>query len=395
MTAHAVQLAHAVATAVPTAPVRRRQVLMNPGPVVTDDRVRTALAGPDLCHREPEFAELMTRVRHKATLVSGGGPDHTSVVLTGSGTGAVEAAIASVVPADGGILVLDNGHYGERLHDIAAVHGIRVRRLEFGWGVPVGLAAVERALADDPALTHVGVVHHETSTGMLNDLPAITAAAHRHGRQVIVDAVSSVGAEHVDLAGDGIDWLVGSANKCLEGMPGLGFVCARRESFAALADRPRRTYYLDLHRHFKAQELALAPAFTPGIPAFYAFDRALDLALAEGVRARGERYRGLAERLRAGLSALGLRILLAPEHRAAGLTAVRLPEGLPYRALHAVFKDEGFVIYTAQEQLAAHHFRLSTMGRMTEEDVDRFLSVLAGALAGVAAAAAPAGEQAS
>ncbi|MFE2164459.1 2-aminoethylphosphonate aminotransferase [Streptomyces sp. NPDC059447] len=368
----------------PAAP--RRQVLMNPGPVITDDRVRAALAGPDLCHREPEFAELMTRVRRKATEVSGGGAEHTSVVLTGSGTGAVEAAIASVVPADGGILVLDNGHYGERLHDIAVVHGIRVRRLEFGWGVPVDPAVVEEALAADPALTHVGVVHHETSTGMLNDLSAIAGAAHRHGRRVIVDAVSSVGAEHVDLAGDGIDWLVGSANKCLEGMPGLGFVVARRDAFAALAELPRRTYYLDLHRHFKAQELAVAPAFTPGIPAFYAFDLALDLALAEGVRARGERYRGLAERLRSGLDALGLDILLAPEHRAAGLTAIRLPEGLTYRALHAALKAEGFVIYTAQEQLAADHFRLSTMGDMTEQDVVRFLAVLAPVLAEAAAA---------
>nr|AGZ94596.1 2-aminoethylphosphonate:pyruvate aminotransferase [Streptomyces sp. XY66] len=221
-----------------TAPRPERLVLMNPGPVITDDRVRAALAGPDMCHREPEFSDLLTRVRHKTTLAAGGDGRHTSVVLTGSGTAAVEAAVSSAVPHGGGLLVIDNGHYGERFRHIADAHGIRAHRLELGWATPVDLDAVDRALAADPGLTHVGVVHHETSSGMLNDVAAVTRIAHAHGREVVVDAVSSIGAERISLAADGVDWLAGSANKCLEGAPGLGFVSAARTSFEALAGHP-------------------------------------------------------------------------------------------------------------------------------------------------------------
>ncbi|MFF1837835.1 pyridoxal-phosphate-dependent aminotransferase family protein [Streptomyces sp. NPDC058231] len=353
-----------------------RLVLMNPGPVMTDGRVRDALGGPDLCHREPEFSELLARVRHRTTLVAGGDDRHTSVVLTGSGTSAVEAAISSAVPADGGLLAVDNGHYGERFSHIARAHGIRSHRLELGWGNPADPAAVDRALSGRPGLTHVGLVHHETSSGMLNDVAALTEVAHSHGCEVIVDAVSSIGAERIGLAEDGIDWLAGSANKCLEGAPGLGFVSASRTAFEALAGAPRRSYSLDLHRHYLAQEKAQAPAFTPGVPAFYAFDTALSLAVAEGWEARNLRYRGLARQLRDGLEELGLEILLPPEQRAAGLTAVRIPGGWSYSELHEGLRAHGFVIYAAQEQLARDYFRLSTMGCMTEGDIGRFLLVL-------------------
>ncbi len=221
------------------------------------------------------------------------------------------------------------------------------------------------------------MVQHETSTGMLNDVAAVARIAHEHGRELIVDAVSSVGAELVSLSGDGVDWLCGSANKCLEGAPGLAFVSAGRRAFEQLADRPKRTYYLDLHRHYTAQEKSGLPAFTPGIPACYAFDAALDLALAEGREGRHARYAALAERLRAGLEALGLELLLPPGQRAVGLTALRLPAGTGYEELHRGLRDAGFVIYRAQERLAADHWRLSTMGRITVADIDRFLSVLA------------------
>lgn len=353
-----------------------RVVLMNPGPVNTDEAVRTALGGPDMCHREPEFGALMSRVRRKVTTLCGGGDGHTCVVLTGSGTSALEAAIASAPAARGGLLVVDNGHYGKRMYEVASVHGIRCRRLELGWGTPISMGPVEQALAAEPDLTHVAVVQHETSTGMLNDVAGVAAVARRHGRATIVDAISSVGAESLDIARDGIDWLVGTANKCLEGMPGLSFVCASRPDFDRLSAHPPRVYSLDLNRHYQAQEKAQAPAFTPAVPLFYAFEAALDLALAEGVAARGERYRRLAGRLRAGLAELGLQTLLAPEQQAASLTAVRRPAAVPYRRLHETLKRDGFVIYAAQDQLSSDFFRLSTMGAMDERDIDAFLAAL-------------------
>jgi 2-aminoethylphosphonate-pyruvate transaminase len=357
-------------------PGPRQFVLMNPGPVNVDAAVREALGRPDLCHREPEFRALMSRVRRKVTLTCGGGPEHGSVVLSGSGTAALEAAITSAVPHDGGLLVVDNGHYGRRIADIAALHGIRSRRLDMGWGTPVDLDLLDQTCAGDLSLSHVAVVHHETSTGMLNDVAAVAAVTRAHRCRVVVDAISSVGAEDLDVARDRIDWLVGTANKCLEGMPGLSFVCATHADFVGLSIQRPRTYYLDLHRHYQAQEKAEVPAFTPAVPLFYAFEAALDLALAEGVAPRRARYWALAERLREGLTELGLRLLLAPEERAVSLTAVALPDGVSYESVHRAMKSHGFVIYAAQEQLAQGYFRLSTMGTMDRHDIDRFLVAL-------------------
>ncbi len=366
-------------TSEPAAPPADRLVLLNPGPVNVHDRVRAALAAPDMCHREPEAAQLMTRVRTKVTQVSGGDDSYTGVLLAGSGTAALEAVFSSVVPPDGRILILDNGHYGERLYRIVTVHGVDCRRMEFGWTRPIDLAAVDRALAEDPGITHVGMVHHETSTGMLNPLREVGEIVARHGRSLAVDAISSLGSERLDVRADRIDWCVGTANKCLEGLPGVSFVCARREALEALADVPPRSFYLDLHGHYHSQEYLHAPLFTPALQVMTAFEEALDLVLAEGVTARGERYAAHAGRLRAGMAALGLEFLLPPEHRANSVTNVRLPAGVGYEALHDALKAEGYVIYATQQQLDGV-FRVANMGQLTERDVEGFLGALDRAL---------------
>jgi 2-aminoethylphosphonate-pyruvate transaminase len=351
-------------------------VLMNPGPVVVDPRVRSALAEPDMCHREPEFAELMTRVRRKITQVCGAGETHTTVMFTGSGTAALEAAVSSAVPDGGKLLVLDNGHYAERMADVASIHGIPVERLDHGWAAPLDLVRLERALAEDASISHVGLIHHETSTGMLNPIHEVGEIVARHGRSVILDAISSLGGELLDVVADHVDWCIGTANKCLEGTPGVSFVTAPVSAVKALAGRPRRTLYLDVHSQYVAQEERRAPAFTPAIQTFMALEAALDLALEETVPGRTRRYRALAERLRAGLEALGLRLLLPPEQRCGTLTAIYLPGGMSYAELHDRLKERGFVIYAGQESLANSAFRLANMGQMAAADIDRFLAAL-------------------
>lgn len=350
-----------------------RVVLMNPGPVNVSEEVRAALTLPDLCHREPEALALMQRIRRKTTRICGGDDRHAAVLLAGSGTTALEAAFSSVVPADGRVLVIDNGHYGERLARILSVHGIAVEHLPFGWGRPVDPAVVERSLAGDPSLTHVALVHHETSTGMLNPLREIGAVTARHGRSLAVDAISSLGAEEFDLVADGVDWCVGTANKCLEGFPGVSFVVGARERLVALEAVPARTFSLDLHRHFVAQEHDGVPLFTLPLQVMAAFDTALDLALREGASRRHARYTALAERLRDGLAERGLALRLPPEHRASSLTAFALPDGMTYEELHDGLKAEGFVVYSTQAR-GEREFRLSTMGHITGEDITRFLS---------------------
>jgi 2-aminoethylphosphonate-pyruvate transaminase len=353
---------------------------MNPGPVLVDERVREAMNAPDLCHREPEFADLMERVSRKVTQVCGGGDTHAAVVFTGSGTAALEATVSSAVPRDGKVLVLDNGHYGERLAAIAAVHGISHRVNRYGWLAPIDPAHVEETLRGDPEITHVAMVHHETSTGMLNPVRPVGEVAARHGRSLILDAVSSVGGEILDVKADHVDWCIGSANKCLEGMPGLSFVGAPRARLEGLADIPPRTFYLSLYRQYVAAYKSHAPAFTPAVQTYFAFDAALDLMLAEGVPARHARYAALAAQLRDGLAALNLRLLLPEQHRSATLTAVYLPESMSYAELHGRLKERGFVIYAAQESLRHSVFRIANMGQIARSDAARFLEDLAGVL---------------
>ncbi|MFE7181807.1 pyridoxal-phosphate-dependent aminotransferase family protein [Streptomyces erythrochromogenes] len=364
-----------------------RVVLMNPGPVNVHDRVRAALAGPDECHREPESQALLGTVGGKVTKVCGGGLDsHATVLFTGSGTAALEAVVSSVVPAGGRLLVIDNGHYGERLLRISNVHGIASVRLEFGWATPLDLDAVDHALSADAGITHVAVVHHETSTGMLNPLRELGALVARHGRSLIVDAISSLGAEDLDVVRDHVDWCVGTANKCLEGMPGISFVCAPRERLEGLADVAARTFYLDLSANYRAQVLKGSPQFTPAVQVLRALDAALDLALAEGVPARTARYAARAAEIRAGLEVRGIELLLPPEQRAGSITNAHLSNGMTYDELHDGLKEHGYVIYATQEK-SAGVFRLANMGQLTSDDIAGFFRAFDEVVAPVSAPA--------
>lgn len=350
-------------------------VLLNPGPVNVHPAVRDALQYPDVCHREPEVAHLMRQARQKIVAVCGGDEAYTSVLLTGSGTAALESAFASVVPSDGKMLVLQNGHYGRRLQEILDAHQVPCDCLSFDWGTAFDLLALDQALADDPAITHVGVVHHETSTGMLNPLREVGEITARHGRSLAVDSISSLGSESLDVRKDHIDWCVGTANKCLEGLPGISFVCAPRSKLEALSEFPARGYYLDLHRHYVAQEKENAPAFTPAVQILYAFDRALDLTLEETVQARAERYGDRAWELRAGLRQLGFPPLLKEEQSSNGVTVAHLPDGIRYDDLHDALKRRGFIIYATQKQLGST-VRIATMGQLSKSDITQFLSAL-------------------
>lgn len=360
-----------------------RTVLLNPGPVNVDERVRDTLSYPDVCHREPEVADLMRKIRHKIAAVCGGTEEHTAVVLGGSGTAALEATISSVVPETGRLLILDNGHYGERVHDIAAVHGVPFQRLEFGWANPIDLQRVVEALENDLSITHVALVHHETSTGMLNPLLEVGEVVASHGVSLIVDAISSLGAETLDIVAHHVEWCVGTANKCLEGLPGASFVVGRTASFAALRDIAPRGYYLSLSRHFEAQEYLDAPAFTPPVQILYALDRALDLVAEEGVPGRCKRYADRAAQLREGLAARGMRFLLEPEHRCNSVTNVQVPDGVTYTRLHDTLKADGYIVYACQDELG-RVFRIANMGQVTSDDISGFLLALDRALPGAA-----------
>ncbi|CAB3750023.1 2-aminoethylphosphonate aminotransferase [Burkholderia sp. MSh2] len=345
-------------------------LLLNPGPVTLTERVRRSLLQPDLCHREGEFFDLQDEARARLVAAYELDPaEWTAVLMTGSGTAAVESMVAALVPQDGKLLVIENGVYGERITQIATQYGIAHDVLKHEWMQAPDLAQIAARL-DAGGYSHVAVIHHETTTGRLNDLGAIADVCRSRGVKMLVDGVSSFGAEAIDFAGGDIDAVAATANKCLHGVPGAAFVIVRR---SALAKAASRTYYLDLGRLAKLQDQRNTP-FTPSVHAYYALVEALrEFDEAGGWRARHAHYKALADQAQAGLAARGMPLVLPEGASSVVLRAYRLPQGVTYEALHDGLKARGFVIYAGQGGLSKELFRISTMGAIQAADVDRLL----------------------
>jgi 2-aminoethylphosphonate-pyruvate transaminase len=351
-------------------------LLLNPGPVTLSERVRRSMLGPDLCHRESEFFDLQDEVRQRLLAVYDLDPGEWCVVLlTASGTGAVESMVSTLVPQDGRVLVAENGVYGERIAQICARYRISFERMTGDWLGALDLAGISRRVQKAPddgggRFTHIAVVHHETTTGRLNDLRPLAELCRQHGAKLLVDAVSSFGAEVLDFADESAAAVAAAANKCLHGVPGVAFVVVRRR---ALERSASRTYYLDLARSAAAQDRRDTP-FTPAVQAHYALLEALREHAEEGGRpARHRRYAALAEQVRAGFARFDIAPVVPPEESSVVLRSYRVPASTSYAELHDGLKARGFVIYAGQGNLAAKLFRISTMGDVSRGDIDRLL----------------------
>jgi len=359
--------------------VSRREILLNPGPVTLSERVRQALGRPDQCHREQEFADLVLSIRARLERVYDDAPaDHDAVILSGSGTCAVEAMVASLVPKDGTALVPTNGVYGERIAAMLAAQGKAHDVVRAGWLQPIDLDAVRGTLRDR-RFTAVLAVHHETTTGRLNQLDDLGALCREAGVPLLLDAVSSFGGEAIDWVGWQPAAVAATANKCLHGAPGIAFVMADRRLLAeGRGSSP--SLYLDLQRSHAEQQTGFSP-FTQAVHACFALDEALAQLTDEGGwRARRDLYCRRTARIRRGLEELGIEALLPAAENSSMLTAYHLPPGLSYRALHGHLKQCGFVIYAGQGTLADGIFRVATMGAIEDADLERLLVEIAAAV---------------
>lgn len=355
-------------------------LLLNPGPVSLSERVRQSLLQPDLCHREPEYFDLQDQAREGLLGVYGIDPDAwQAVLLTGSGTAALESMVSTLVPADGRLLVIANGVYGERVGQIAACYGIDHVRLDFDWlaapEMETIVSRLDAAAREGRPFSHLAIIHHETTSGRLNALETLSRRCAERGVAILLDGVSSFGAESIDFSSPALVAVAATANKCLHGVPGIAFVVARHEALAAAAPR---SFYLDLSRLAKLQAQRNTP-FTPAVHVLYALVEALhELADAGGRSARHQHYRTLAERVRLGLEGLSIMPVLPPQESSVVLRAYRLPAGVDYETLHARLKAHGFIIYAGQGGLSRELFRISTMGALSLADIDRLLEAFAG-----------------
>jgi len=299
-----------------------------------------------------------------------------AVLIGGSGTAAVEAAIASTVPRDGRLLVVENGAYGTRMAEIAASYGIPCDVESFGTGGYPDVERVARRLAAD-RYSHLGVIHHETSTGMLNPVEPIARACRQHGVEVIVDAMSSYAGLVIDIEQMGADYLCSSANKCIQGMAGLSFVIARRRLLEGLRPIPGRSLYLSLadqHRHL---EQHLQMRYTPPVQVLYALDQALEEFFTEGADGRHRRYLENWSVLDGGMRELGFRRLLPETQLSRILTAYLEPDHPRYRfdEMHDRLYAKGFTIYPGKGA-SRSTFRLANMGAIVPDDLRAFLKAM-------------------
>ena len=349
-------------------------ILLNPGPVNVSERVRRALLEPDICHREEEFSELLTGIRRKLiqAFVPGGESEYTVVVLTGSGTAAVEAALMSSIPQGKRAMVINNGVYGQRLSSMVGTQRLGVPELKFEWGSRPDPERVELALKQHPEVHTVAMVHHETTLGYINPVKEIAEVVDRHNRAFVVDSVSGLGGESLDIAGPNIYMVAGAAQKCIQGFPGAAFVIVRKGFMERVMKYPKRCWYLSLANYYEELERGSIP-FTPAIQVYYAFHEALAELLEEGVSNRIQRFQRYAAIIRQRMESLGVRAVVHQEYQSNTLTAFYLPDNISYDWLHDRLKERGYVIYAGQGQLESKIFRVANIGALTEKDIEGFL----------------------
>ncbi len=355
----------------------RREVLLTPGPVMLSPEVKKAMCECEISHRGPRFSKLLRRLaRNCRTLLGAGG--HRIAFLSGSATLGLEAALTSILSPDARVLVLVNGTFGARLGEILATHGMSPVTLESGFGKAIYLRRVERALAatGERPWDLLAMAHHETSAGILNSVAAVGRLARRHGVRFFVDATSSAGVEELDLVRDGVDVCVTASGKCLHGAPGLSVVCVAPRLLAK-DTRAVPPFCLDVQRHVDYLDRLSQTPFTPSVPLFTAFDRAVEELLIESVAGRRQRYLKRRRAIVAGAGRLGQRPLPLPRGAAAAsLVTLELPRGVSYDAYAAGLRARGFVVYACKPPLRASHFQVAVMGEVTDEEIARFVEAL-------------------
>jgi 2-aminoethylphosphonate-pyruvate transaminase len=349
----------------------RARLLLNPGPITLSQRVREALLRPDLCHREPEYSALQQSVRRRLSRVYREAEnDYDTVLITGSGTAAVESMVGSLVPHNGNVLVLANGIYGERIARMLSLQSKRFQMLQSDWLLPIDLAVVEETL-ESGTFSHVVAVHHETTTGRLNDAVGLARLCEERGIQLMLDAVSSFAGEWIEFL-PSLTACAATANKCVHGIPGVSFVLARRDVLESVESNCP-SLYLDLIANYRSQADSY-PLFTPSVQAVYALDAALDeLESGGGWRERNNQYLRRSKLLRDSLCGNGFELLLGSEAAYSSLlTSFRLPPGTTFDELYAPLEKQGFVIYPGQKSLQQQIFRVAIMGDIHLDDIRAF-----------------------
>ena len=356
----------------------RPYLLLTPGPLTTSETVKEAMMS-DWCTWDEDYnIGIVEKIRHELVSLASSRPEeYTAVLMQGSGTFCVEATLGSTIRPTDHLLIAANGAYGNRMGVIATYYGIRHHVLKFEETQPVDPKAIEAYLNEHPEVTHVSVVHCETTTGVLNPLADVAAVVKGQGKTLIVDAMSSFGGVPIDMAALGIDFLISSANKCIQGVPGFGFIIARR-SLLEQCKGIARSLSLDLFDQWDAMEKGHGKwRFTSPTHVVRAFMQALNELKAEGgIEARHARYCENHRTLVEGMRSLGFRTLLPDNEQSPVITSFYYPEaGFDFKAFYLKLKERGFVIYPGKIS-QADTFRIGNIGDVHPQDFVRLVETI-------------------
>ena len=268
-----------------------KQYLFCPGPVMVSETVRKALRHPDMCHRVPSFENVIQSVQKNLLKIYKANADYTILLVTGSGTAANETVISSCFSADDEVLLISNGEFGGRLEELLQIHKVKADILRYEWGELPDVSDVEKKLKTNQHITTIMMVFHETSTSVINPVREVGQLAHRYGKTYIVDGVSAVGGEDVDVVRDHIDFCTCSSNKCLASFAGVGIICASIARLEETRNNDARVAYLNLHRLYHMSQTLHQTPNTPSVTMFIALQAAGERLLEEGLAAQINRYK--------------------------------------------------------------------------------------------------------
>lgn len=355
----------------------RDKLLFTPGPLTTSHLVKEAMLH-DAGSWHFEFNTIVASVRERLLQLAGLSRESgwEVVLLQGSGTFGVEAVFQSCVPPQGKVVALSNGAYGERIGQMLAHARIEHVLLRTGEDTPADPATLDQCLAAHPDVTHVTAVHCETTTGILNPIEDLGRVARKHRKVFVVDAMSSFAGMPIDFESCGIDFLISSANKCVEGVPGFSFVFARRALLLA-SEGWARSLSLDLLGQMKGFEKNGQFRYTPPTHTILAFDQALrELEAEGGIAARAERYRQNHRTLLTGLARFGIRPYLDPKVQSHIITAFHYPDGpFEFDRFYRMLSDRGFIIYPGK-LTQVNTFRIGNIGRLFPADLEQLVNAI-------------------
>jgi 2-aminoethylphosphonate-pyruvate transaminase len=354
----------------------QREVLLNPGPATTTDSVKYAQVCPDICPREKEFGDIMKWICRELTTIAAAPDEYETVIFGGSGTAADEVMISSCIPDSGNILIVDNGSYGERLAKIASVYKLNYNVLKSSSYERIDIASLENEFKKG-IYTHLGIVYHETTTGLLNPLDVICPLAKRYNMVTIVDAVSAYAAIPMDLKKMGIDFMASTSNKNIQGMAGVGFVICNKTELEKTKNIPMRNYYLNLYDQWSNFIKTGQTRFTPPVQTLYALRQAILETKQETVEKRMARYTECWKILVDSVKKLNLKMLVREEEQSHLITAIFEPETEKYsfEELHDYARTFGFTIYPGKLG-NINTFRIANIGDIKPAEMKRFTEIL-------------------